>query len=120
MISYINNKSKKISEFRSRENITTHQSHTWIPIAQYDSRINSYHNITLNLESITSYCNSYSTTFTSYEIDKINDRLSDYDDLQNVVNEGDISYLIDNSSIASVLVSYMFAYNTDYFEWQKL
>ena len=51
---------KKISELDGRETITKHQDHTWFPVAQYDSRTNTYHNIALNLKTITDYTNSYS------------------------------------------------------------
>ena len=116
----INNRNKKISELRGRDIITTYSSNSWIPIAQYNSRINSYHNLAINISSITSYCNAYSSTITSYEIDKLHDQFKDLEKLSYITNIGDLAYYINNSDIANAIVSYSFAYNTDYFEWQML
>jgi len=74
--SYFRNNSKKVSELKGRETITKHQDHTWFPVAQYDSRSNSYHNIAINLGTITSYVNSYSTNLLSYHLDNIYNRMS--------------------------------------------
>lgn len=116
----INNRNKKISELRGRDIITTYSSHSWIPVAQYNSRINSYHNLAINISSITSYCNSYSSSVTSYEIDKLHNQFKDLEKLSYITNIGDLAYYINNSDIANAIVSYSFAYNTDYFEWQML
>lgn len=120
--SYIG-RSKKISELRARSEITSYQDHTWIPIAQYNSRINAYHNIAMNLKTITDYCISYSNDYTSYEIDKINDKMEDFDQLNNITtatDEENLSYLIESSPIANTLVSYSFSYSTNYMDWQFL
>lgn len=116
----VNNRNKKISELRGRDNITTYQNHSWIPVAQYNSRINSYHNLAINLSALTSYCNSYAIDYTDNEIEKINDKLSELDKLSYIGISPDIAYYINNSSIANAIISYSFSYNTDYFEWQFL
>jgi len=120
MPTIINNRNKKISELRGRDTITTYQSHSWIPLAQYNSRINSYHNVAINLHSITSYCNSYSTEYTYNEIDKLHKQYKDLEDLSNISYISDLAYYINNSNIANTLISYSFSYNKDYFEWQFL
>ena len=116
----INNRNKKISELRGRDTITTYQSHSWLPLAQYNSRINSYHNVAINLYSITSYCNSYASEFTSYEIDKLHDQYKNLEQLNNISYISDLAYYIQNSTIANNIVSYSFSYSKDYFEWQFL
>lgn len=73
--SYIRNNSKKISELKGRDTITTYQYHSWFALAQYDQRTNSYHNIAINLGTITSYCNSYSSYLISYTKDIVDDEL---------------------------------------------
>ena len=116
----INNKNKKISELRGRDIITAYSSHSWIPVAQYNSRINSYHNLAINISSITSYCNSYSMNFTNNEIEKLIDRFKDLEELSYLSNLGDIAYNINNSNIANAIISYSVTYSKDYFEWQFL
>ena len=105
--------SKKISELTARDVITYHKDHSWFPVAQYDSRIDSYVNLAMNLESITSY--------------SINTVKNDYKDLESLKglaysynDNSEIAYVINNSNIANNIVSYTFAYNKDYFEWQFL
>ena len=105
--SYIRNNSKKISELRGREDITMHQDHSWLAVAQYDSRVNSYHNIAMNIGVITGYCNSYSSYLNSYNSYVLDNKIS-Y--LQHHV-EGAVAYSI---------IGYSFSYNLDYFEWQFL
>ena len=107
------NSSKKISELRGRGEITKHKDHSWIPLAQYDSRINSYHNIAMNVASITSYCTDYSDDMTSYTFEKISYEYKDLKELQDLASG---SY-INNSYIAGNIISYSFAYSKDYFEW---
>lgn len=58
--SYIRNNSKKISELTPRDTITYHKDHSWFAVAQYDSRVNAYVNLAMNLDTITGYCNTYS------------------------------------------------------------
>lgn len=109
--SYIRGNSKKISELRGRENITYHQDHSWVPVAQYDSRTNSYHNIAMNVKS-----------FTSYSINTIENKLGDVNNMINIAyaDKDNLSYLINNSYIAQNIVTYSVAYGRDYFEWQIL
>jgi hypothetical protein len=119
----VNNKNKKISELRGRDTITTYQDHSWLPLAQYNSRINSYHNVAINLKSITSYCNSYSTEFVNNQIDKLHHQYEDLEQLAylgNLSYISDISYYINNSSIANTIIAYNYSYTKDYFEWQFL
>jgi len=105
--SYVRNNSKKISELTARETMLKHQDHTWIPIAQYDGRDNTYRNLAINLQTITGYCNTYSYTNLSYESYNINNKI---DNFKNYVNN-DLTYQI---------ISYSFSYTKDYFEWQFL
>ena len=109
--SYIRGNSKKISELRGRETITTYQDHSWLPIAQFDSRTNTYHNIAMNVKSLT-----------SYSISTIESKLGDINNMINIAYAlpENIAYLINNSSIAHNIISYSFSYNKDYFEWQFL
>lgn len=116
----VNNRNKKISELRGRDTITTYQDHSWLPLAQYNSRINSYHNVAINLKSITSYCNSYSMDFTNNEIEKLHQQYADLEQLADLSYLSDMSYYINNSVIANTIVSYSVAYSKDYFEWQFL
>jgi len=116
----INNRNKKISELRGRDIITSYSSHSWIPVAQYNSRINSYHNLAINISSITSYCNSYSANILNNEIDKITDKYKELEKLSYLSDIDNLAYYINNSSIAGAIISYSFSYNTDYFEWQML
>lgn len=120
---YVNNKNKKISELRARDTITTYSNHTWIPIAQYNQRTNSYHNIAMSLSSITSYCNSYSSNYTDNEIEKLHEQYEDlekFSELNQVTDTENITYVINNSNIAHNLVSYTFSYSKNYLDWQFL
>ena len=109
--SYIRGNSKKISELRGRETITSYQDHSWLPVAQFDARTNTYHNIAMNVKSLT-----------SYSITTIETKLGDVNNMINIAyaSAENISYLINNSSIAHNIVSYSFSYSKDYFEWQFL
>lgn len=120
---YINNKNKKISELRARDTITTYSNHSWIPIAQYNQRTNSYHNVAMNLSSITTYCNSYSSNYTDNEIIKLHEQYEDlekFSELNQVTDTENITYVINNSNIAHNLVSYTFSYSKNYLDWQFL
>ena len=97
--SYFRNNSKKISELKGRENITTYQNHSWLPVAQYDQRTNSYHNIAINLGTITSYSNSYASDLISYVAAQIKE---------------DITYISYNTSDNVV------TYVAQSFEWQNI
>ena len=109
--SYIRNSSKKISELDSRDTITKHQDHSWFAVAQYDGRTNSYHNIAMNVK-----------TLTSYSIDTITDNLGDVNNLVKLTyaNNDNLSYYINNSYIAQNIVTYSFSYAKDYLDWQIL
>jgi hypothetical protein len=120
---YINNKNKKISELRAKDTITTYSNHSWLPIAQYNQRTNSYHNVAINLSSITTYCNSYSVNYTNDEISKLHGQYEDLErlsELNSYLGPDSISYYISNSSIANNIVSYTFSYSKNYFDWQFL
>jgi hypothetical protein len=119
---YVNNKNKKISELRARDTITTYSNHSWIPIAQYNQRTNSYHNVAMSLSSITTYCNSYSVNYTNDEIDKLHLQYEDLERLSELayMTGDNISYVINNSTIANNIVSYTFSYSKNYFDWQFL
>lgn len=105
--SYFRSNSKKISELTPRETITYHQNHSWIPLAQYDGRVNAYVNIAMNLETVTSYCNSYSTYINTYSSYILDNR---------------ITYLQEHieGPVSNNIISYAFSYSKDYFEWQFL
>lgn len=119
---YVNNKNKKISELRAKDTITTYSNHSWLPIAQYNQRTNSYHNVAINLSSITTYCNSYSVNYTNDEIDKLHLQYEDLERLSELayMTGDNISYVINNSTIANNIVSYTFSYSKNYFDWQFL
>jgi len=120
---YVNNKNKKISELRARDTITAYSNHTWIPIAQYNQRTNSYHNIAMSLSSITTYCNSYSSNYTDNKIVKLHEQYEDlekFSELNQVTDSANITYVINNSNIAHNLVSYTFSYSKNYLDWQFL
>lgn len=120
---YVNNKNKKISELRARDTITTYSNNSWIPIAQYNQRTASYHNVAINLSSITSYCNSYSSNYTDNEIVKLHEQYEDlekFSELNQITDTENITYIINNSNIAHNLVSYTFSYSKNYFDWQFL
>ena len=105
--SYFRNNSKKISELTPRDTITYHKDHSWFAIAQYDSRVNAYVNLAMNLDTITGYCNSYSSYITTYNAYVLDQKINN---LQNHV-EVEVAYNV---------VSYAFSYSKDYFEWQFL
>lgn len=120
---YINNKNKKISELRARDTITTYSNNSWLPLAQYNFRTASYHNVAINLSAITSYCNSYSSNYTDNEIIKLHEQYEDLEklsELNQILDNENITYVINNSTIASNIVSYTFTYNKNYFDWQFL
>lgn len=112
--------SKKISELTKRQYITTYQSYTFIPIAQYDHRVNSYFNFAINLSAITSYCNTYSYNLIDEFTDKIDSQLNEIDKLMEITGGENIAYYINNSDIASTIISYGFSYNINYIDWQFL
>jgi len=115
--SLVRDKSKKISELQGRDVITQHKDHSWFAIAQYDSRVNSYVNIAMNLNTITSYCTDYSDDKTSYTFNTITDNYHELIDLQD--KGSDVAY-VNNSQIGGNIISYSFSYNKNYLDWQFL
>jgi len=123
------NNSKKISELRPRDIITIHRDHSWIPVAQFDSRINSYTNFAINISAITNYTDSYSYEAASavmadfsYEY-KLDDwvKLHNFGEAENpgyITNEMDS--LITYSNIAQNIVTYSFSYTDKIHGWQYL
>jgi hypothetical protein len=108
------NDSKKISELRKLTYVTKHQENTWFPIAQYNSRTNSYHNAAINLRAITSYAIAYTT----YALDKtIGEPWNNLMDLENVSDRFLESY-VQESGIAKAISSYSFSYVVKYMDWQ--
>ena len=112
--------SKKISELLKRQHISSYQNNTWIPVAQYEPRINSYYNLAINLNAITEYCNTYSYNLMDNLSDKISYELNEVDKLIQIAEGENIAYYINNSSIASTIISYGFTYNINYLDWQFL
>lgn len=109
------NDSKKISELRKLTKITKHQENTWIPIAQYNSRTDTYTNAAINLQAVTSYNigHAYSYIageFGSYWIDLLKTGVAE--------STEEIGYAISNSSIANNILSYTFTYTVRHFDWQ--
>jgi hypothetical protein len=110
------NDSKKISELRKLSYITKHQENTWIPIAQYNSRTDEYHNAAINLQAIT----SYNMAYTAQEIERVLGQ--EWVDLLAITYASDeeLSSYIHKSSIADTIVSYTFGYTLSMFEWQDM
>ena len=121
------NNSKKISELRPRDVITYHQDHSWLPVAQYDSRIDAYTNFAINLSALTSYTNTYAYTTAneagayvaySYNLDE----WEKFRDIGKVENLGyitdDLNNVITYSYIAQNLITYAFSYTDDMHNWQ--
>ena len=109
------NDSKKISELIKLRKITKHQENSWIPMAQYNSRTDTYTNAAINLEAITSYNinHAYSyvaSEFGAYWIDLLKVGTSKGND--------NIGYAISYSNIANNLLGYTFTYTVRYFDWQ--
>ena len=124
------NNSKKISELTPRNVITYHQAYSWIPIAQYDHRIDSYINLAMNISSITGYSveQSYNISyeqriedFEKYrpeeweELLKIGDEPITYTNLSYLTTIGD---LIRNNQIASNLTTYNYSYISNHMGWE--
>jgi hypothetical protein len=113
------NDSKKISELRKLTYITKHQENTWIPIAQYNSRTDEYHNAAINLQAIT----SYNMAYTVQEIQRVmGEEWVDLLAIGNAHRENnqDLSSYIHKSSIADAIVGYTFGYTLSMFEWQDI
>lgn len=113
------NESKKISELRKLSYITKHQENTWIPIAQYNSRTDEYHNAAINLQAIT----AYNMAYTAQEIERVMGK--EWVDLlalstANKENYEELTSYIHKSSIADAIVTYSFGYTLSLFEWQDM
>jgi hypothetical protein len=124
------NNSKKISELKPRDVITQHKDHSWIPVAQYDSRIGSYTNFAISIEALTDYSDAYSYMMAneaigylaySYQLD------TEWKYLQNIGNTYNAGYITEElnnaftySYIAQNLVTYAFSYTDEMHGWEYL
>lgn len=109
------NDSKKISELIKLRKITKHQENSWLPMAQYNSRTNSYTNAAINLDAITSYNIEHTYAYIGSEFGTY------WKDLLNVgTSQGtdNIGNAINNSDIANNIVGYVFTYTVRQFDWQ--
>ena len=82
---------KKISQLTGKRMISSYQADSWIPIAQYNHTTSSYYNLAINLQSITDYCNSYS----SYLVSNLDNKLTnmiDNIDLTSYNNSDEVNY----------------------------
>lgn len=120
------NNSKKISQLRGRDAITYHQDHSWIAIAQYNDKIGSYHNLAMNISSITSYAITKAIEETkqmlNYEINNflVSYNISYLNDLSYFVGEYDydkFSNIITQNTISYNLISYSNEYNLNSLMW---
>lgn len=120
------NNSKKISQLRGRDAITYHQDHSWIAVAQYNDRIGSYHNIAMNIASITGYSISKTVEASNELIDaKIAELVDTYylaytAQLGYFVGEYDydkISYMIEPQSMTYNIMSYAAKYAEKQLMW---
>lgn len=120
------NNSKKISQLKARDAITYHQDHSWIAIAQYNDKIGSYHNIAMNIASITGYAISKTQELNSYMIDE---RLEEFSTTYNISYISDLgkfqgeydydrfSYAIVPNTVSYNLVSYVRDYTEQSIMW---
>lgn len=109
------NDSKKISELRKLTKITKHQENSWVPMAQYNSRTDTYTNAAINLQAITSYTTNHAysyvaSEFGTYWIDLLKIGTSSGND--------NIGTAIGYSNIANNILAYTFTYTVRYFDWQ--
>lgn len=123
------NNSKKISELKPRDIITYHQSYSWIPVAQYDHRIDSYTNLAINISSITDYSTSYASAYMVDVIDEQKEQLnlSEWEALLNVGYTTNLGYITNDlneavsySIIAKNIATYTFSYTDSLHGWQYL
>lgn len=121
------NNSKKISELRGRDEITKHQDHSWIAIAQYNDKIGAYHNIALNISSITGYAIEQSAINSAYFLDEQIAYLVDAYSLSYTsqlsywLGEYDydkFSYVVNESQIAYNIISYTTQYTNNTVAWE--
>lgn len=119
--------SKKISEFKRRDTLSYHPENSWIVIAQYNSLFDSYHNLALNLKTLTDYSINASKEDTSYVINTNNNHLIN---LYNLEELKQFSYIgnsydynttysyISYSEIASNFSSYIYSYVMNSMMWE--
>ena len=123
------NNSKRISELKPRDVITYHQSYSWIPVAQYDHRIDSYTNLAINISALTDYTSTYAynvanqvAEYYAYTYD-----LSDWEKLHAIGESYNYGYITDEldslvsySSIAQNIITYSFSYTDRLHGWRYL
>ena len=97
-----NKNNKKISDISGRDVLPIHKDHTWLPAAQYNSQDNSYHNIAVNLQSITDYSKSYSSYLNAYTISYLNSKI---DNIKRDVQIIPVDY--------NTIFSYVTSYSSD-------
>jgi len=126
------NNSKKISELKPRDIITTYKQNSWIPVAQYDHRIGSYTNLAINLDAITDYSEAYAYNLMQDTIDTMHMIISElqpeewvkFVNVGNVYNPGYITEpmeeAVNASSIARNLTTYAFSYTSYLHGWHYL
>lgn len=126
------NNSKKISELKPRDIITTYKQNSWIPVAQYDHRIGSYTNLAINLDAITDYGEAYAYSLMQSTIDTMQvmvDQLNPDEwirllNVGHVYNPGYItepmSYAVAYSTVAQNLTTYAFSYTSYLHGWHYL
>lgn len=121
------NNSRKISELRGRDAITKHQDHSWLAVAQYNDTIGAYHNIAINVASITGYAISASNEISTNLID---DKIAYFSESYYIPQVSTLSYMfgeydhekfsysIHNSEIAYNIVTYSAVYANDIVAWE--
>ena len=121
------NNSRKISELRGRDEITKHQDHSWLAVAQYNDKIGAYHNIAINISAITAYAieqsNANSTYFLDEQIAYLVDKysLSYLGTLSYFLGDYDyerFSYNMQESQLAYNIVSYTTEYANNTIAWE--
>lgn len=123
------NNSKRISELKPRDIITYHQAYSWIPVAQYDHRIDSYTNFAINIAALTDYSTAYSyqlaneaTAYLEYSYNL--DEWLRLRAIGTAYNTGyitpELDELVANSEIAQNLITYSFSYTDTLHGWRYL
>lgn len=124
------NNSKRISELKPRDIITYHQAYSWIPIAQYDHRIDSYTNLAINIAAITSYSASYAYDMILTER-AYNDARYNMDEWQNLIDfsnayaadgyiSENVNELFTYTSVGQAQHAYTMSYVGYIYGWQYL
>ena len=123
------NNSKRISELKPRDIITYHQAYSWIPIAQYDHRIDSYTNLAINISALTDYTSAYAyetanfaAAYMAYSYNL--DDWMRFNSIGSIENFGYITQELDEaisySSLAQNLITYSFSYTDKMHGWRYL